>query len=175
MCGARWRDADPLSLRIVQKDEGHRDPGDRRSSGDGILPLQFLPLLLRESGECLPLVEGRRRNSHEGKEFVGHLKKTEMSDRQLCTPCGGHLTTHHPTFGLTDVHAAVPRRVTFEPVIHLHYAEAVLPMKDGLRKLRDFPVEAEDPASWFPSSGAREATDKQRQCPALRALYAHTR
>jgi hypothetical protein len=64
----------------------------------------------------------------------------------------------------------------FEPVIHLHYAEAVLPMKDGLRKLRDFPVEAEDPASWlFPSSGAREATDKQRQFPALRALYAHTR
>ena len=92
------------------------------------------------------------------------------------TRCGGHLMTHHPTFGLTDVHASVPPRVMFEPVIHLHYAEAVLPMKDGLRKLRDFPVEAEDPASWlFPSSGAREATDKQRQFPALRALYAHTR
>ena len=32
-----------------------------------ILPLQFLPLLLGKSGECLPLVEGRRRQRHEGK------------------------------------------------------------------------------------------------------------
>jgi len=33
-------------------------------------------------------------------------------------------------------------RVTFKPVIHLHYAETVLPMKDGLPKFRDFPIEA---------------------------------
>jgi len=43
----------------------------------------------------------------KGKEFVGHVKRTEMSDRQFCTRCGGHLRTHHPTFGLTDVRAAV--------------------------------------------------------------------
>ena len=49
--------------------------------------------------------------------------------------------THHPTFGLTDVRAAVIPRVTFKPVIHLHYAETVLPMKDGLPKLKDFPAE----------------------------------
>jgi len=78
----------------------------------------------------------------KGQEFVGHFKKTEMSDRQFCTRCGGHLMTHHPTFGLTDVHAAVIPCVTFKPVIHLHYAETVLPMKDGLPKFRDFPIEA---------------------------------
>ncbi|MGB8749808.1 MAG: GFA family protein [Pseudolabrys sp.] len=42
----------------------------------------------------------------KGKEFVGRFNKTEMSDRQFCTRCGGHIMTHHPTFGLTDVRAA---------------------------------------------------------------------
>ena len=121
-------------------------------------------LVLNDFG---PLGRASERNSS--------ATKTEMSDRQFSTRCGGHLMTHHPTFGLTDVHAAVPSRVTFEPVIHLHYAETVLPMKDGLRKLHDFFVEADDPASWFPSCGAREATDRQRRFPALRALYPHTR
>ena len=78
----------------------------------------------------------------KGKEFVGHFKKTEMSDRQFCTRCGDHLMTRHPTFGLTDVRAAVLPRIACEPVIHLHYAETVLPMKDGLPKLRNFPIEA---------------------------------
>ena len=78
----------------------------------------------------------------KGKEFLGHFKKTEISDRQLCTRCVGHIMTYHSAFGLTDVHAAVLPRVTFTQVIHLHYAEIVLPMKDGLPKLRDFPVEA---------------------------------
>jgi hypothetical protein len=87
-------------------------------------------------------VEGRRRNGHEAKGIRGHFKKTEMSDRQFCTRFGGHLMTHHPAFGLTDVRAAVLPRITFKPVIHLHYAETVLPMKDGLPKLRDFPLEA---------------------------------
>jgi hypothetical protein len=31
--------------------------------------------------------------------------------------------------------------MAFEPVVHLNYAEAVLPMKDGLPKLKDFPAE----------------------------------
>ncbi len=78
----------------------------------------------------------------KGKDFVGRFEKTEMSDRQFCTRCGRHLMTHHPTFGLTDVRAAVIPRVTFKPVIHLHYAETVLPMKEGLPKFRDFPIEA---------------------------------
>jgi hypothetical protein len=30
----------------------------------------------------------------------------------------------------------------FEPVIHVNYAETVLPMRDGLPKLKDFPAEA---------------------------------
>lgn len=78
----------------------------------------------------------------KGKMFLGGFKKTEMSDRQFCTRCGGHIMTHHPTFGLTDVRAAVLPAIVFKPVVHLHYAETVLPMKDGLPKLKDFPAEA---------------------------------
>ena len=76
-----------------------------------------------------------------GAEAVGHFQKTPMSDRQFCTRCGGHLMTHHPTLGLTDVFAATIPTLDFRPGVHVNYAETVLPMKDGLPKLRDFPSE----------------------------------
>jgi hypothetical protein len=77
----------------------------------------------------------------KGAEFIGHFKKTEMSDRQFCTKCGGHLMTGHPTLGLTDVYAATVPSVAFKPGVHVNYAETVLRMKDGLPKLKDFPAE----------------------------------
>jgi hypothetical protein len=49
--------------------------------------------------------------------------------------------THHPPFGLTDVYAAIIPTVAFAPAVHVNYAETVLPMKDGLPKLKDFPSE----------------------------------
>lgn len=76
-----------------------------------------------------------------GAEHVGHFKKTEMSDRQYCTRCGGHLMTDHPPFGLIDVYAATLPTLDFKPALHVNYAETVLPMKDGLPKLKDFPSE----------------------------------
>jgi hypothetical protein len=30
---------------------------------------------------------------------------------------------------------------TFDPGVHINYAEMVLPMRDGLPKLKDFPAE----------------------------------
>ena len=77
-----------------------------------------------------------------GQEFLGRFRKTELSERQFCTKCGGHIMTYHPTFGLTDVRPPVVSGIAFKPTVHLHYAESVLPMKDGLRKLKDFPAEA---------------------------------
>ena len=109
-----------------------------------------------------------------GKELIGHYQKTPASDRQFCTRCGGHLMTHHPAFGLTDVYAAtipglgstsasIPARSTatsrhpafglidvyaatipglaFAPGVHVNYAETVLPIRDGLPKMKDFPSE----------------------------------
>lgn len=77
----------------------------------------------------------------KGAEFLGHFMKTEKSDRQFCTRCGGHVMTDHPTFGLIDVYAATIPSVAFVPGVHVNYAETVLPMKDGLPKLKDFPGE----------------------------------
>jgi hypothetical protein len=76
-----------------------------------------------------------------GAEHIGHFRKTEMSDRQFCTQCGGHLMTDHPPLGLTDVYAATIPSLDFKPGVHVNYAETVLPMKDGLPKLKDFPSE----------------------------------
>ena len=77
----------------------------------------------------------------KGAEFVGHFQKSETSDRQFCIQCGGHLMSSHPTFGLTDVYAATIPTLAFVPAVHVNYAETVLPMKDGLPKMRDFPAE----------------------------------
>ena len=77
----------------------------------------------------------------KGVEFVGHFMKTNRSDRQYCTKCGGHLMNDHPIWGLVDVYAATIPSVKFTPSVHVNYAETVLPMRDGLPKLKDFPAE----------------------------------
>jgi hypothetical protein len=77
----------------------------------------------------------------EGRSHLGHFKKTELSDRQFCKQCGGHIMTDHPPLGLVDVYAATIPTLKFTPGVHVNYAESVLPMKDGLPKLKDFPAE----------------------------------
>lgn len=77
----------------------------------------------------------------KGKDFVATFVKNPTSERQFCTKCGGHVMTGHPTFGLTDVYAATIPSVKFQPGVHVNYAETVLPMRDGLPKLKDFPAE----------------------------------
>ncbi len=76
-----------------------------------------------------------------GAEHVGSFQKTERSERQYCTKCGGHIMTAHPHWGLIDVYAAILPSLKFEPGLHVNYAETVLPIKDGLPKLKDFPAE----------------------------------
>jgi len=76
-----------------------------------------------------------------GEDMIGHYMKTGMSDRQFCTQCGGHVMANHPPLGLTDVFAATIPTLDFVPGVHVNYAESVLPMKDGLPKLKDFPSE----------------------------------
>ena len=77
----------------------------------------------------------------KGANFIGKFMKTPVSDRQYCTKCGGHLMTNHPPLGLIDVFAATLPELTFRPGVHVNYAETVLPMRDGLPKLKDFPSE----------------------------------
>lgn len=77
----------------------------------------------------------------KGQEHLRTYIGNPQSERQYCGRCGGHLMTNHPTFGLIDVYAATLPDLKFEPALHVNYAETVLPMRDGLPKLKDFPAE----------------------------------
>lgn len=74
-----------------------------------------------------------------GAEHIATFAKTPMSERQSCSLCGGHLMANHPPLGLVDVFAATLPTLDFKPGVHVNYQETVLPMKDGLPKLKDFP------------------------------------
>lgn len=76
-----------------------------------------------------------------GSDEVATYQKTGFSQRQYCAKCGGHLMTNHPTLGLVDVFAATLPTLAFAPGVHVNYAQTVLPMHDGLPKLKDFPAE----------------------------------
>ena len=39
------------------------------------------------------------------------------------------------------VYAAIIPELDFKPGVHVHYQETVLPIKDGLQKLKDVPKE----------------------------------
>jgi hypothetical protein len=87
------------------------------------------------------LETGRSADKLLGADNVGMFQKPEISQRQYCKKCGGHLMTNHPPLGLIDVFAATLPTLKFSPVVHVNYAETVLPMRDGVTKLRDFPKE----------------------------------
>jgi hypothetical protein len=76
-----------------------------------------------------------------GIQNLATFHKTEFSRRQYCRKCGGHLMAHHPTLGLVDVFAATLPMLPFSPCVHVNYVETVLPIRDGLPKLKDFPKE----------------------------------
>lgn len=75
----------------------------------------------------------------QGADLVETYNQTPRSFRKWCRKCGGHLMTDHPHWGLVDVFAATLPTLSFNPGVHVNYAESVLPIKDGLPKLHDFP------------------------------------
>ena len=77
----------------------------------------------------------------KGEALLARFNKTGFSERQHCARCGGHVMVDHPGIGFTDIPAGILPGLPFVPSVHLNYAEAVLPMRDGLSKLRDFSAE----------------------------------
>ncbi len=77
----------------------------------------------------------------KGAEHLSTYHKTDLTHRQYCTKCGGHVMARHPPLQLIDVFAATIPDLPFVPGVHVNYSETVLPMRDGLPKLRDFPAE----------------------------------
>jgi hypothetical protein len=80
-------------------------------------------------------------NVTKGADFLGKFKSSDISVRCYCTKCGGHIMVEHPTLGLVDVRVGALRNFPFKPRVHLNYQETVLPIRDGLPKLKDFPAE----------------------------------
>jgi hypothetical protein len=86
----------------------------------------------------------------KGADQVGQFHKSARSTRQWCLKCGGHLMTLHPEWGLVDVYAATIPTFPFKPGVHVNYENTVLPMKDGLPKLKGFPPELGGPGTPLP-------------------------
>jgi hypothetical protein len=80
-------------------------------------------------------------NVVKGAEKLGVFKKTEASHRHFCTVCGSPVLIRHPSLGMTDVPAGTVAGLAFQPSVHVHYGEKVLPVRDGLPKLKNFPKE----------------------------------
>ena len=76
-----------------------------------------------------------------GESNVGAYRKTERSHRKFCRLCGGHLFTEHPGWGVVDVYAATIPTFRYVPQLHVNYGESVLPIRDGLPKMKDMPSE----------------------------------
>ena len=76
-----------------------------------------------------------------GADNIATYAKTPQSERKWCKTCGGHVFTNHPSMGLIDVYAAIIPGLRFKPALHVHYQESVLPVKDGLPKMKDVPKE----------------------------------
>lgn len=76
-----------------------------------------------------------------GSERIGTYARSPQSVRKWCTGCGGHVLTEHPQLGLVDVYAAVIPALRFSASVHVNYQDAVLRLRDGLPKLKDFPME----------------------------------
>ena len=77
----------------------------------------------------------------EGAEHIAEYNANEQTYRQWCTKCGGHLMARHPLWNLVDVFAGTIPSFPFEAGVHVNYESTVLPMHDGLPKLKDFPAD----------------------------------
>src|SRR5260221_6303194 len=71
----------------------------------------------------------------KGEDRIAMFQKTEVSQRQYCAECGGHLMTNNPPLGLVDGFAATLPTLVFVPCLHVNYAETLLPLKDRLPRL----------------------------------------
>jgi hypothetical protein len=77
----------------------------------------------------------------KGADQLAEFHRNPNSLRQWCKTCGGHVMTRHPQWGLVDVFAATIPSFPYKAGVHVNYQETVLPMKDGLPKLKDFPTD----------------------------------
>lgn len=76
----------------------------------------------------------------KGKENISTYNKTQRSYRKFCKLCGGHLMSEHPQWNVMDVYASVIPDFPHKGQMHVHYQESVLPIRDGVAKMKDMPA-----------------------------------
>jgi hypothetical protein len=79
-----------------------------------------------------------------GASTIAYKIKKPEAAQQRAVPTGpvdATLTKHLQDVWDEIVYAATIPSLKFAPAVHVNYAETVLPMKDGLLKLKDYPAE----------------------------------
>jgi hypothetical protein len=80
---------------------------------------------------------------------------------------------NHPTIGLVDVYAATLPTLRFSAGVHINYAETVLPMRDGLPKLKDFPKEFGGSGEVVPTADMTDCGPRGRRCCPMARSVVH--
>ena len=97
----------------------------------------------RRPGHAFTLWKLRNVRITQGRRPSRHFAKHPTSDRKFCDPAGGHVLTDHPT--LSGSPMSMPQRSRARSpscrCCMSTIAGAVLPIHDGLPKLKDFPAE----------------------------------
>ena len=75
-----------------------------------------------------------------GEDNLGVYVRTEASLRHFCKDCGAAVFIRHPEMGMTDVPAGSVEDLDYKPSIHVHYAERVMDVRDGLPKFAAMPA-----------------------------------
>jgi hypothetical protein len=68
---------------------------------------------------------------------TGHASGGRLS----CSVCNGLVGVYLAETGLFDIFSGLVSDLDFKPTMHLNYENTVLPIQDGLPKLRDMPVD----------------------------------
>ena len=76
----------------------------------------------------------------KGEDSLGVYIRTEASLRHFCRNCGAAVFIRHPELGMTDVPAGSVTNLDYNPSIHVHYAERVMDVRDGLPKFAAMPA-----------------------------------
>ena len=107
----------------------------------GYCHCEKLPALFRRAGKRVHVVEMGERKAHERLRIPRQIQEQRHQRSPLLHKVRQPHFVDHPTLGLIDVRIGALRNFPFKPKVHLNYAETVLPMQDGLPKLKDFPAE----------------------------------
>ena len=77
----------------------------------------------------------------KGAENIATFAMTTMSERKFCRLCGGYLMAAYSPLNMWMFSRPPSQTSNSYRGVHVNYAKTVLPMRDGLPKLKDFPKE----------------------------------